>query len=93
VDRKRFLDDRLAHYGRDVRRTVQIVFSPGDGESPAAFQGFNPHLGLTGSADQMVARVGELAELGVSGLFGMPAGRRALDAIAEALPVLRKAAG
>ena len=54
---------------------------------------FNPHLGLIGSTDQMAARVGELSELGVTGLFGMPAGRRALAAMAEALPELRKVAG
>ena len=29
-DRKRVLEERLAHYGRDVRRTLQIVFAPGD---------------------------------------------------------------
>ena len=82
-----------AHYGRDVRRTLQLVFSPGDRQAPAALQMFNPHLGLTGSIDQMVARVSELEALGVSGVFGMPAGRRAIDAMAEALPALRKGAG
>jgi alkanesulfonate monooxygenase SsuD/methylene tetrahydromethanopterin reductase-like flavin-dependent oxidoreductase (luciferase family) len=92
-ERKRVLEDRLAHYGRDVRRTLQLVFSPGDRQAPAALQMFNPHLGLTGSIDQMVARVSELEALGVSGVFGMPAGRRAIDAMAEALPALRKGAG
>jgi len=90
-ERTRVLEERLAHHGREVRRTVQIVFSPGDREPPAALQGFHPHLGLKGSVDQMAARLGELAELGVSGVFGMPAGRGAMDAIAEALPALRKA--
>ena len=92
-DRKRFLEGRLAHHGREVRRTLQIVLAPGDREPPAALQMFNPHLGLVGSTDQMVARVGELADLGVSGLFGMLAARGALDAMAEALPELRKVAG
>ena len=31
------------------------------------------------------------AAAGVSGLFGMPAGRRAMEAVAEALPELRRA--
>lgn len=89
-ERKHFLEERLAHHGRDVRRTQQIVFSPGDREPPAALSAFNPHLGLVGSTEQMAQRVGELRDLGISGLFGMPAGRRAVQAMAEALPALRR---
>jgi alkanesulfonate monooxygenase SsuD/methylene tetrahydromethanopterin reductase-like flavin-dependent oxidoreductase (luciferase family) len=90
--RKRFLEDRLSHYGRDVRRTLQIVFSPGDEEPPPALVFFNPHLGLIGSTDRMVARVCELIDLGVSGLFGIVKGQSSLEAMAEALPQLRNAA-
>jgi alkanesulfonate monooxygenase SsuD/methylene tetrahydromethanopterin reductase-like flavin-dependent oxidoreductase (luciferase family) len=91
--RKAVLEGRLAKYGRDVRRTQQVVFSPGDGDPPAALQLFNPQLGLVGSVEQMCDRVGQFAEAGVTGLFGMPARRASLDLIAEALPELRKAAG
>ena len=52
---------------------------------------FNPQLGLVGSGDQMAQRAGELKEQGVSGLFGIVAGRSALDAMGAALPALRKA--
>lgn len=90
-DRKHYLEERLAHHAREVRRTQQIVFCPGDREPPAALAGFNPHLGLVGSTEQMAQRVGELRDLGISGLFGIPAGRRAVEAMAEALPDLQRA--
>jgi alkanesulfonate monooxygenase SsuD/methylene tetrahydromethanopterin reductase-like flavin-dependent oxidoreductase (luciferase family) len=87
---KRTIDERSEIHGRAVRRTVQIVFAPGDGEIPPALSFFNPHLGLRGSTQQMVDRVGELGEAGITGLFGMPAGRGALEKIGEALPELKK---
>jgi alkanesulfonate monooxygenase SsuD/methylene tetrahydromethanopterin reductase-like flavin-dependent oxidoreductase (luciferase family) len=90
AEMKRLVDQRAAAHGRDVRRTAQIVFAPGDDEPPAGLAFFNPHLGLRGSTQQMVDRVGELAADGITGLFGMVGGRGALEAMAEALPELRK---
>jgi alkanesulfonate monooxygenase SsuD/methylene tetrahydromethanopterin reductase-like flavin-dependent oxidoreductase (luciferase family) len=91
ADLKRIVDERAAAYGRDVRRTLQIILAPGDEEPPAGLAFFNPHLGLRGSTARMVDRVGELAAAGVTGLFGMVAGRAALETMAEALPELRQA--
>ena len=90
-ERVRFLEERLAKYERDVRRTLQIVFAPGEGDPPAGLAMFNPQLGVVGSEDRMTQRVGELKEKGVSGLFGIVPGRRGMDAMAEALPALRAA--
>jgi alkanesulfonate monooxygenase SsuD/methylene tetrahydromethanopterin reductase-like flavin-dependent oxidoreductase (luciferase family) len=87
---KRIIDERSESYGREVRRTLQIVFAPGDADPHPGLEIFNPHLGLRGSTQQMVDRVGELAEAGITGLFGMPGVRGALEGIAEALPDLRK---
>lgn len=87
---KRIVDERTTHYGRSVRRTAQIVFAPGDDDPPAALAFFNPHLGLRGSTQQMVDRVGELSDAGITGLFGMVGGRAALDTMAEVLPQLRQ---
>ena len=91
ADRRKRLEERLAHHGRQVRRTVQIVYSPGDEPPPRALAMFAPKFGLIGSVDQMVNRVGELAADGITGMFGMAASRHALDSIGEALPVLCKA--
>jgi alkanesulfonate monooxygenase SsuD/methylene tetrahydromethanopterin reductase-like flavin-dependent oxidoreductase (luciferase family) len=88
---RRLADDTAAEHGRQLRRTVQIAFAPGDGDAPAVAS-FSPELGLRGSTQQMVDRVGELAAAGVAGLYGMPADRRAIDAVAAALPELRAAA-
>jgi alkanesulfonate monooxygenase SsuD/methylene tetrahydromethanopterin reductase-like flavin-dependent oxidoreductase (luciferase family) len=87
---KRMIDERSAHHGRSVRRTAQIVFAPGDDEPPDSLVFFNPHLGLRGSKQQMIDRVGELSNAGLTGLFGMPAGRGALERVAEILPELQK---
>ena len=87
---KRIMDERAAHHGRSIRRTAQIVFAPGDEEPPPALAFFNPHLGLRGSTQQMIDRVGELSDAGITGLFGMAAGRTALERMAEALPDLKK---
>ena len=86
------LDAALERNGRNVRRSLQIVFAPGDSD-PSGLAAFNPDLGLRGSVQQMVDRVGELAAMGVDGLYGMVAGRRGFDGVAEALPELRVAAG
>lgn len=90
-DLKRFVDEQAQAAGRDVRRTAQIVFAPGDDEPPAELAFFNPHLGLRGSTQQMVDRVGELSEAGITGLFGMLSRRGSLERMAEVLPELRKA--
>lgn len=81
--------DRLAAHGRQARQSLQIVFNPGEAEAPGALAMFNPALGLKGSVDQMTERAGELAELGVTGLYGIVAGRRGLEAMAEVLADLR----
>ncbi|HZT65039.1 MAG TPA: LLM class flavin-dependent oxidoreductase [Acidimicrobiales bacterium] len=86
------LETALADAGRSIRRSCQIVFAPGDADV-SGLAAFNPDLGLRGSTQQMVDRVGELSAMGIDGLYGMPAGRRAIDAVAEALPELRAAAG
>jgi alkanesulfonate monooxygenase SsuD/methylene tetrahydromethanopterin reductase-like flavin-dependent oxidoreductase (luciferase family) len=88
---RRLADDTAAEHGRQLRRTAQIAFAPGDDDAPSVAP-FSPELGLRGSTQQMVDRVGELAAAGVTGLYGMPAGRRAIDAVAAALPELRAAA-
>lgn len=88
--KKQVLEARLAHHGRDVRRTTQIVMAPGDRDIPPGLQMFAPKRGLIGSVEQMCDRVGQLAEDGISGLFGMVPGRAALEALAQALPELRK---
>jgi alkanesulfonate monooxygenase SsuD/methylene tetrahydromethanopterin reductase-like flavin-dependent oxidoreductase (luciferase family) len=84
------LDERCSVHGRQVRRTLQIVFAPGDQDPPPGLAFFNPQLGLRGSTQQMVDRVGELTEAGVSGLFGMLGGKGSLETMAETLPELRK---
>lgn len=90
-ERKRFLDSRLEVHGRQIRCTQQVVFAPGTAEVPTGLQRLHPDLGLRGSLQQMVDRVCQFASDGVSGLFGLPTDRRAVDAIAEALPELRQA--
>ena len=87
---KTIMDERSDEHRRSVRRTAQIVFAPGDEVPPPSLSVFNPHLGLRGSAEHMVDRVGQLSEAGITGLFGMPAGRAALERVAEALPELQK---
>lgn len=86
---KRTLEERLEAHGRQVRRTLQLVFAPGEEAVPAGLAGFNPDLGLRGSTGQMVDRLGQLAEDGISGVFGMVANRAALEAVAAVLPELQ----
>lgn len=86
------VDERLAAQGRQLRRSTQIVFSPGDRTVPDGLQMFKPDHGLRGSRDQMVDRVGELAALGIQGLYGFVAGEAALEDLAASLPELRAAA-
>jgi alkanesulfonate monooxygenase SsuD/methylene tetrahydromethanopterin reductase-like flavin-dependent oxidoreductase (luciferase family) len=83
------LDERLAATGRQVRRSAQVVFSPGDAEPAAHLRFFKPELGVRGSRAQMLDRVGDLAASGIDGLYGYVADERALDELAEALPELR----
>lgn len=90
-ERATYLDERLAAHGREVRRSTQIVFSPGDRATPRWLEMFRPDLGVRGSRDQMVQRVGELADLGVEGFYGFVADDEALDGLAEVLPDLRAA--
>ena len=94
-DRLAHLDKRIAAAGRqasEVKRSAQIVFHPGDEEPPPGVAFFQPHLGLRGSTAQMSERVAELAGKGLSGLYGVVAGVKQLDAVGQALPELRAAA-
>jgi len=88
-DRLKVLDDRLAHHGRDVRRTLQIVFTPGRDSTNPMLGMFNPELGLIGSADRMQQRVGELKERGFDGFFGFIGSVDEVDQMGEMLPALR----
>ncbi|MBW3663336.1 MAG: LLM class flavin-dependent oxidoreductase [Actinobacteria bacterium] len=88
-ERRRTFDERVAEHGREVRRSTQIVFSPGERELPPFYDMFRPDLGIRGSRDQMVDRVGALAAAGLTGFYGFVADEQALDELAEALPDLR----
>jgi hypothetical protein len=90
------LDERIEAAGRsrgDVKRSAQIVFNPGGGDVPGGFAMFQPDLGIKGSRDEMVERVGQLAGAGLSGFYGVIAGEAKLDAMGEVLDDLRAAAG
>lgn len=90
---RRAFDERVEEHGREVRRSTQIVFTPGDRDPHPAFAMFQPELGIKGSRDQMVQRTGELVDQGLTGFYGFIAGGEALDELAEALPDLRAVAG
>lgn len=92
-EHRRVFDDRVAEHGREVRRSTQIVFTPGERELAPFFDMFRPDLGIRGSRDQMAQRVGELADAGLTGFYGFVADEQALDELAEALPELRAVAG
>lgn len=92
-ERRRVFDERVAEHGREVRRSTQIVFAPGDRELEPFYDMFRPDLGIRGSRDQMVQRVGELTEAGLTGFHGFVPDDQALDDLAEALPDLRAAVG
>ena len=90
-ERNGFLEKRLAKHGRSVRKSVQSVFRPGDGEFPGRLQFFNPALGIHGSPDRMAERACELRDMGLDGFYAIIAGDKGLDAAAQALPGIRAA--
>lgn len=69
-ERRRTFDEHAASHNREVRRSTQIVFAPGDRTLPPSFEMFRPELGIRGSQDQMVDRVGQLTDLGLRGFYG-----------------------
>lgn len=87
------LDDKLALTGRTVRRSAQVVFSPGRSEPSPHLRFFRPELGICGSPAEMAQRTGELSAMGIEAFYGYVADERALDALASSLPELRAAAG
>jgi alkanesulfonate monooxygenase SsuD/methylene tetrahydromethanopterin reductase-like flavin-dependent oxidoreductase (luciferase family) len=93
AERNAVLEERLVKHGRTVRRSVQSVLRPGDGDFPGRLQFFNPALGIHGSPDQMAQRVCELRDMGIDGFYAIVAGEKGLDGAAEALPGLRAALG
>ena len=88
---RQIADDASAGHGRRLRRSLHLGYAPGKADVSTVDR-FHPELGLRGSVQQMVDRVGELAAAGVDGIYGIPADRRAAEAIAAALPQLRAAA-
>lgn len=93
-DRRRsVLEERLAVHGREVTRSTQIVFNPGDRPLPELYSMFRPDLGIRGTEAEMVQRTGELVEMGITGFYGFVADDRALDDLAGALPALRASVG
>lgn len=91
--RRALLEERLAVHGRDVRRSAQIVFAPGDRPVPPLLEMFKPELGLRGSTDQMVERAGQLSAEGITGLYGFVPDEAALDDLAAVLPDVRTVFG
>jgi alkanesulfonate monooxygenase SsuD/methylene tetrahydromethanopterin reductase-like flavin-dependent oxidoreductase (luciferase family) len=87
--RRSVLEGRLGAHGRDVKRSAQVVFNPGNRDLPGWYSMFKPELGLCGSESQMADRAGELAELGITGFYGFVADDKSLDDLADALPALR----
>ena len=88
-ERRRTFDERAAACGREVRRSTQIVFAAGDRELPSFLRMFMPEFGIRGSRSQMVDRVGQLTDLGLSGFYGFVPDEQSLDTMADALPDLR----
>ena len=93
AERNAVLEEALVKHGRTVRKSVQSVLRPGDGDFPGRLQFFNPALGIHGSPDQMAQRVCELRDMGIDGFYAIVAGEKGLDGAAEALPGLRAALG
>lgn len=91
AERSAVLERCLEVTGRSVRRSAQIVFSPGPAEPSPHLRFFKPELGIRGSRSEMADRTGELATLGIRGFYGYVADEQALDALADALPELRSA--
>jgi len=86
-------DERVQAHGREITRSTQIVFTPGDRDPHPAMAMFRPELGIRGSREQMVQRTGELVAQGLTGFYGFIAGDQALDELAQALPDLRAVGG
>jgi alkanesulfonate monooxygenase SsuD/methylene tetrahydromethanopterin reductase-like flavin-dependent oxidoreductase (luciferase family) len=93
AERNALLEERLAKYGRTVRRSVQSVLRPGDGDFPGRLQFFNPQLGIHGSPDRMAQRACELRDMGIDGFYAIVAGEKGLEGAVEALPGIRAALG
>jgi len=93
AERNAVLEERLVTHGRTVRKSVQSVIRPGDGEFSSRLQFFNPQLGIHGSPDQMAERACELRDMGIDGFYAIVAGERGLDAAIGALPAIRAALG
>jgi alkanesulfonate monooxygenase SsuD/methylene tetrahydromethanopterin reductase-like flavin-dependent oxidoreductase (luciferase family) len=91
AERLRRIEECDAKHGRKVRRSLQIVFHPGESEMPPQFHFFSGPLGLVGSADQMIERANELKAQGVEALYGVIDGRRGLEAMAAELAGVRAA--
>lgn len=89
AQRRVVLERRLEATGRSVRRSAQIVFSPGRAEPPPHLRFFKPELGICGSRSEMVDRAGELAAMGIRGFYGYVADEQALEDVADALAELR----
>jgi alkanesulfonate monooxygenase SsuD/methylene tetrahydromethanopterin reductase-like flavin-dependent oxidoreductase (luciferase family) len=90
-DRRSVLEERLARYGRNVRRSAQLVFRPGDGEFAPRLQFFQPALGIHGSPDQMAQRARELRDMGIDAVYAVVDGSKGVEAAAVALPGVRGA--
>jgi alkanesulfonate monooxygenase SsuD/methylene tetrahydromethanopterin reductase-like flavin-dependent oxidoreductase (luciferase family) len=92
-DRVRLLDERLSEHGRTVRRTQQLLLHPGEatGFAPQIEEYFNPNLGLIGSTERMVDRLGELASLGMDGVVCSVLDDEHFNRAVEILPALRAA--
>ena len=76
------MDDLSASEGRSVRRMVSMAFRLGTGDALGPSE-------LGGSEDQIVARLGELAELGFTEVNAGVKDMRTLDQVAAMLPTLR----
>lgn len=85
----RRLDAALLGTGRTVRRSIQTVFNPAGQPVTGRRASYHPELGLTGPADRMAKRVGELAAAGVDGLYGYVLDRAGLELMGSLLPELR----
>jgi hypothetical protein len=93
-ERCKLLDERLAVYGRQVRRSQQIVLHPGSlttmtRQLPEEW--LRPSLGIIGSVDQMQTRIRELDGLGFEELVCLVDNDAAFDRAAEIVPELKKA--
>lgn len=92
--------DRLSSYlamrcqetGRVVRRSIQLIFNPGNRPVLGRRASFHPELGLNGMPKDMVAAALRWRDKGVEGLYGYVMDRNGLDQMVSLLPELRAAA-